>query len=107
MPVQPLKILDGWERPSDDEDILESAKKAGMLFSKDSRWISCDEEMPEENRAVLAWAPRYKNIYALLYRDGVWHNFTSCACVPDEHGEDVYGKITHWRQMPKPPEERE
>ena len=26
-------------------------------------------------------------------------------CVPDEHSEDVYGKITHWRQMPKPPEE--
>lgn len=61
------------------------------------RWISVEEALPEEKRAVLVWQPQYLNSYVVTLSEGEWYVFGG-------YGTKVFG-VTHWRPLPEPPKE--
>lgn len=61
------------------------------------RWISVEERLPEEKRAVLVWQPQYLNSYVVTLSEGEWFVFGG-------YGTRVFG-VTHWRPIPEPPKE--
>ena len=65
-------------------------------------WISVNDRLPEKRKAVLAYAPRYNNIWAVVLKDNGWHIW---APVGSKYDPDWDGPITHWMPLPKPPEE--
>lgn len=67
------------------------------------RWISVEERSPEPKYAVLGYAPRYGNIFALYY-DSVcgWMVWSP---ISDEILPASQGNITHWKPLPEPPKE--
>ena len=76
-----------------------------MTSKTEMEWISVKERVPELNSAVLGYAPRYGNIFAVYYdsvcRWIVWSP-TSNEIFPASQGE-----ITHWMPLPEPPTNKE
>ena len=68
-------------------------------------WIPCSERLPEPRVAVLGYAPRYKNIFALYYDSMmgwmVWSPIRD-DCFPNSQGE-----IVAWMPLPEPYQEGE
>lgn len=69
------------------------------------RWIPCEERLPEPKKAVLGYAPRWNNIFALYYdlKSGwmVW------SPIRDDCFPNMYGDIVAWMPMPDPYEEKQ
>jgi hypothetical protein len=63
-------------------------------------WIPCSERLPEPCKAVLGYAPRYQNIYALYYDSAygwmIWNPLRD-DCFPNSQGE-----IVAWMPLPEP-----
>jgi hypothetical protein len=63
------------------------------------RWIPCSEMLPEPRKAVLGYAPRYQNIYALYYDSAygwmIWNPLRD-DCFPNSQGE-----IVAWMPLPE------
>lgn len=66
-----------------------------------SDWISVNEKLPPDRKSVLAWAPRYNNVFALILRDGTWCEWSAGST--REFPDADYGPVTHWMEMPEPP----
>jgi hypothetical protein len=66
----------------------------------EQRWIPCSERLPEPRKAVLGYAPRYQNIYALYYDSAygwmIWNPLRD-DCFPNSQGE-----IVAWMPLPEP-----
>jgi len=65
-------------------------------------WVSVNDRLPEKRKAVLAYAPRYNNIWAVVLIDNGWNIW---APVGTKYDPDWDGPITHWMPLPEPPEE--
>jgi len=65
-----------------------------------SKWIPCEERLPEPRTAVLAYAPRFQNIWAVYY-DRVY-GWMVWSPVNDEPFPNSQGKITAWMPLPEP-----
>ena len=72
--------------------MLESQKKQG--------WIPCRERLPEPSIAVLGYAPKYQNIFALYYDSEcgwmIWNPICD-NCLPNSQGD-----IVAWMPLPEP-----
>lgn len=66
----------------------------------ESQWIPCSERLPEPRMAVLGYAPRYQNIYALYY-DSVY-GWMLWNPVRDDFFPNSQGEIVAWMPLPKP-----
>lgn len=67
------------------------------------QWISVEDRLPELRKAVLAYAPLHKNIWAVtLHEDGNWYYWSLLTRLYDPVWEG--GPITHWMPLPEPPE---
>ena len=64
------------------------------------RWIPCEEGLPEPNVAVLGYAPKFDNIFAVYY-DSVcgWITWNP---VHDEPFPSFQGEIVAWMPLPEP-----
>lgn len=64
------------------------------------RWIPCEERLPEPNLAVLGYAPKFDNIFAVYY-DSVcgWITWNP---VHDEPFPSFQGEIVAWMPLPEP-----
>ena len=64
------------------------------------RWIPCEERLPEPNLAVLGYAPKFNNIFAVYY-DSVcgWITWNP---VHDEPFPSFQGEIVAWMPLPEP-----
>ena len=64
------------------------------------RWIPCEERLPEPNVAVLGYAPKFDNIYAVYY-DSVcgWMTWSP---VYDNPFPSFQGEIVAWMPLPEP-----
>lgn len=61
-------------------------------------WIACADEMPDDDRTVLYYAPREDEPIWLGYVDGGrWHA---------DNGAELRYPVTHWADLPAPPEEK-
>ena len=102
---------------------LEARDLAISALERD-RWISVEERLPEDNKAVnVVWINRSPVIYYQEIKDkpqtatGVYYNgrwYWWSAVVQDylaEYGEwdvdrmDSAIEVTHWRPLPEPPKE--
>lgn len=65
------------------------------------QWIPVSERLPEEEVAVMAYCPKYKNVWAVsLHHDGhwyLWHPFRN-----DRYDESSYGELIAWMPLPEP-----
>ena len=64
------------------------------------KWIPCEERLPEPNVAVLGYAPKFDNIFAVYY-DSVcgWMTWSP---VYDEPFPSYQGEIVAWMPLPEP-----
>ena len=62
-----------------------------------TKWISVDDELPEDDSDVLAYSRigEESRIYPACYSNGVWFD-----CVFNAPATDT---TTHWMKMPHPP----
>lgn len=92
---------------NDAADTIEmlSAKLHASQMERSSQyyhngWIPCSERLPEPCKAVLGYAPRYQNIYALYYDSAygwmIWNPLRD-DCFPNSQGE-----IVAWMPLPEP-----
>lgn len=58
-------------------------------------WIKVSERLPDSEKEVLVWSPRYKNQYLVSRIDGRW--------IPFGSGRALYDTVTHWMPLPEPP----
>ena len=65
-----------------------------------NEWISVNESIPNENKAVLVWCPEHENIYLAFVENGVWMYFGGPIAVCND-------AVTHWMPIPEPPKENE
>jgi hypothetical protein len=64
-----------------------------------TRWISVDEQIPEEAKEVLAYADG-RRCNAEFWRSEWWH-----ACQGfEKRGGRMLKRVTHWMPLPEPPE---
>ena len=71
-------------------------------YSKDNEWRSVDDEMPRhDGKAVMVWAPQYRNIFLAIW-NGKWTEF--CTHCGGDFSASHYGPITHWKPLPDNPE---
>lgn len=80
---------------------IEALMAEGEIYDIDyTGWIPCSERLPEPRMAVLGYAPRYQNIYALYYDTVlgwmVWSPIRD-DCFPNSQGE-----IVAWMPLPEP-----
>lgn len=64
------------------------------------QWIPVERGLPEPRTAVLGYAPKYGNIFAVYY-DSVygWHIWSPTR---DEYFPNSQGEITAWMPLPEP-----
>lgn len=94
----PIREGDDWENdPVKPSDNFEKGFMAGVSFREQSMWRSVEEELPEDDRLVLA---HFSDVepelsYATAYhKDGAWNT-------PDDWYYDC--KIDFWRPITPPP----
>lgn len=63
-------------------------------------WIPCEEGLPEPNVAVLGYAPKFDNIFAVYY-DSVCGWMTWCP-VCDNPFPSFQDEIVAWMPLPEP-----
>lgn len=98
-----LEALNGDDEYVIGYDLALSLFKEQQGVLKDpTPWISVNDRLPEKRKAVLAYAPRYNNIWTVVLKDNGWHIL---APVGSKYDPDWDGPITHWMPLPKPPEE--
>ena len=65
------------------------------------QWIPCSERLPEDNKAGLGYAPKYKNIWAVYITvSGEWMIWMPGICT--KYDEDFNGEIVAWMPLPSP-----
>lgn len=64
-------------------------------------WIPCGERLPQKYHAVLAYAPKYNNIFAVVLHEDGWHMWHPYA--KDFYPDWSYGEIVAWTPLPEPP----
>lgn len=87
-------------QPDLEEAYICGETEAEARYHAQQRWIPCSERLPEPRMAVLGYAPRYQNIYALYYDTVcgwmVWSPIRD-DCFPNSQGE-----IVAWMPLPEP-----
>lgn len=73
------------------------------------KWISVDEKLPENYTPVLVYIPTKQTIYQAYMDEWMYRLKISKTWFSSEdiELENNYGKVTHWAEMPKFPQEEE
>ena len=81
---------------ADVQEVLDAQPTADAV----PRWIPCEDRLPEPNLAVLGYAPKFDNIFAVYY-DSVcgWITWNP---VHDEPFPSFQGEIVAWMPLPEP-----
>lgn len=85
-------------------DDVSTAYENGYLQGKFEalQWIPCSERLPEDNKAVLGYAPKYNNIWAVdRNASGEWVLWVPGVSI--QYNEDFNGEIVAWMPLPLPP----
>lgn len=88
-------------------DLMYRAAETIEVLSEKAReqeWISCSERLPETSKAVLGYAPKYENVYAVYY-DSVygWMIWSpTLNPISDESFPETQGEIVAWMPLPEP-----
>lgn len=80
-------------------DRREAVEMAIDALSVEAEWIPCSERLPEPRMAVLGYAPKYQNIYALYY--DIVLGWMIWSPIRDDCFPNSQGEIVAW--MPLPP----
>ena len=83
-----------------DEHVSDALHYIQQLESRVPRWIPVEERLPEEGKNVLIFVKCMNNWWHIEVDwriGGCWFN----------NAETDWNKITHWMEMPEPPEEGE
>lgn len=101
-------LMDNVEASEDIEDYKPIAEHAlrnvPTIQPKKGKWISCEERLPEPRKAVLGYAPKWKNVFALYY-DAVY-GWMVWSPISDDCFPNMYGDIVAWMPMPEYEEEQ-
>lgn len=86
----------------DDTEPYETAIDMAIEALKAQQWIPCSERLPEDNKAVLGYAPKYNNIWAVhMTANGEW--MVWMPGVSTRYNEDFNGEIVKWMPLPPSP----
>ena len=81
-------------------EILSHIELAIGTLPPAQQWIPVSERLPEESKAVLAYCPKYNNVWAVTFYNGCWHLWHPFR--NDKYDEIVYGKLIAWMPLPEP-----
>ena len=65
------------------------------FFDDGNKWIPVSERLPEERKAVLVYAPEYKNIYCAYLDGDTWFIFGG-------YGSYAVANVIAWMPLPEP-----
>lgn len=84
-----------WARENIEATKVELACLEMAKYLQEERWISVEDELPEEGDMVLvALKNRIMTITTTSYCvDGEWYDY----------GNKIHGGVTHWMPLPNPP----
>lgn len=85
----------------EETKIVRVAVKDCDIIPAVNEWISVKDRLPEEMKNVLAFGVEHNNNYCAWLNDGKWYYYKRIG----EREEIFDDKITHWMQLPQPPEE--
>ena len=71
----------------------------------ETKWISVDDRLPDEDCTVDVWIPEYNDPYKRVA--DVHFNSSQKTFYIDYDYLDVTKDITHWMPLPKPPKTEE
>lgn len=75
------------------------AMKKAIEALKATQWIPVSDRLPEDNKAVLGYAPKYNNIWAVyITASGEWMIWMPGICT--KYDEDFNGEIVAWLRLP-------
>lgn len=81
---------DEWVKRS---DVLKVIDKCVDEKLSEPNWIPVSERLPEERKAVLVYAPEYKNIYCAYLDGNTWFIFGG-------YGSYAVSNVTAWMPLP-------
>lgn len=87
----------------DNDEKVKTIETCIMLVreaEETERWIPVSERLPEPRMAVLGYAPRYQNIYALYYDSA--YGWMVWSPVRDDFFPNSQGEIIAWMPLPEP-----
>lgn len=97
-----IEILNPEHRENyDGMDEVNEACRMGMEALKRTRWIPCSERLPEKAGFYLVATPR--GIEIMEFSSG-GKRYRETPCFVSEALGKVSGYVTHWRELPGPPE---
>ena len=89
-----------------DVEEIHDAMSMAIEALKARQWIPVSERLPEPHKAVLAYAPKYNNIWAVTITDsGKWLMWTPGILY--EYNQDFNGELVAWMECPEPYKEDE
>ena len=89
-----LDMKERWCADSTDNDAI-SIDLAITALQAYQPWVSVEDRLPEDTRAVLVWDPLYENRYTMYWKEGQWFFFGGSG--------EVDCNITHWKPLPESP----
>lgn len=101
-----IEILRNVDEPTPWCDFVRVSVERALELLKEPTvggWVSVEDRMPETRHAVLAFSPRYNNIWALcLHEDRNWYYWMDGG--RRYYDPDWMGPITQWMPLPPGPE---
>lgn len=74
-----------------------------ILRKKIVNWISCGDQMPEEDQHVLVYPGFADTVYSCIYLGGKWGDFETIKAGPFAMSE-IVEDVSHWMPVPEAPE---
>jgi len=78
-----------------EEGIDEVIKHLPSVERQTGEWIPVSERLPEERKAVLVYAPEYKNIYCAYLDGDTWF-------ILGGYGSYAVANVIAWMPLPEP-----
>lgn len=85
--------------------VIDMLDEMPTAHPKKGKWISCEERLPEPMKAVLGYAPRWKNIFALFYDSA--YGWMVWSPIGYDCFQNAQGDIVAWMPMPEYEEEQD